>query len=262
MAYSQRFLKTSLSCVLLFGLSACAEKPDPYVRRTVSDGQNVEPEGNGEFGGTNPPGSGGTGSGNGGGTMPTPSPTAPPTPSPTPPVLGGGSPATGSVSLTYTTVAPSPGGRYTPRHVQAIFVTDMNDRLIRSISAAPGNANGPAAPHLKRWRFLTNGTADGLSGATLPAYGAGTPVTWDLKTKDGTIVPQGNYKIWFELSEANTTASIGANGSISTATPITGIDTVAGYRAHSIVITLGPQSSTKTDNSNPVWSNISVTHTP
>ncbi len=192
-------------------------------------------------------------------------PSSPPTQTPavTPPApVTSGPVASGSIAVNYTTVAPSPGGRYTPSHVQAIFVTDMNDRLIKTLSANPGNP-APAGQHLRRWRSLTNNTADGITGATLRAYGApSAPVTWDLKGKDGKAVGQGNYKIWFEIVEANTTATIAAGASISTATPINGVDTIPGYKAHVVPITIGAQGSTKMDTSNPVWTNISITHTP
>jgi hypothetical protein len=247
-----------MSGVFLLGLSTCAEKPEPYKRRvTTGTGQ-----------GGNLPGKPGDGSeentadGNDGGSMtPSPSPTSP-APSPTPPVLSGNSPASGSVSLSFTTVVPSPAGRYTPAHVQAIFVTDMNDRLIKTLSAAPGRP-APAGQHLRRWRSLTNNTADGITGATLTAYGpTAAPIVWDLKARDGTPVPQGSYKIWFELTEANTTATIAPGAAITSAAPITGVDTVNGYRAHSVVIAVGAQASTKTDTSNAVFSNINVSHTP
>ena len=73
-------------------------------------------------------------------------------------------------------------------------------------------------------------------------------------------MPNGNYKIWFEWAEANTT---GTPLTVATRNVLTqALDSLAGYKAYILPITVGPQGSTKMDTASPVFTNLKVVHTP
>lgn len=171
--------------------------------------------------------------------------------------------ATGSLVLSATLVQPVNKGPYgmrtTPVHAHAIWITDANDNYVKTINAQAATRS----VHLQRWRSFTGTQPDGVTGATVTTNettGALNSVVWDLKDKSGVVVPNGNYKMWFEWAEANTTATpLNSNMRSTLNQPL---DSLAGYSAYIMPFSVGPQGSSKTDTASPVFSNLKVVHTP
>ncbi len=182
-----------------------------------------------------------------------------PTPPPPPLVVAPGAvPASGTVSITFNLVPPTPAGPYRNRgHVRSIWLTDANDTYIKTIHAFAG----VRAVHLKRWFSFTNNAVDATSGATQTTVAAGMPITssWDIKDKQGVGLKTGMYKLWMEFTEANTPAlDAGKKAGVQAQV----IDNTNGYEFFVLPFSVGTQASTKVEPSNPVFKDISIKHTP
>jgi MYXO-CTERM domain-containing protein len=115
-------------------------------------------------------------------------------------VVGLGGPvAADSLSITVTTT-PN-GGPYAPNHVTAIWIEDANGTFVKTI----GRWAGVRISHLVAWIAKSGQDADAVSGATIANHTAPLTVTWDLKNRAGTIVPDGTYTIRMELADSNST---------------------------------------------------------
>jgi hypothetical protein len=154
-------------------------------------------------------------------------------------------PATGQLSASTIIMEPAEAGRYAPNRLQAVWVTDMNDQHLRTISANPGRR----PQHLRQWQAANGNQLDGFSGATITSFMA-TPETfsWDLLDKNGAKVEYGNYKIWFELTQSNTDADF--------------VDGDPGYAVYSMVFSLSPEGFSVNDNNHPTFTAIDLVHTP
>ncbi len=132
-----------------------------------------------------------------------PAGTTPTTSAPTA-VATGTTPATGTTAISFTPKTYT-GANY-PAFVYAVWVTDANNKYIKTIRAQAGTR----MRYLDKW--LTSAGVvlptqpDGVAGATI-SFAASAPVaiTWDMKDKAGVIVPQGNYNINFQLTSSNNT---------------------------------------------------------
>jgi hypothetical protein len=191
------------------------------------------------------------------GMQPAPSPS----PSPTTPPQGGaipGGPATGSVTVTLTLTPPNPAGPYRNRgHVRSLWITDANNTYIKTVHAYAATR----AVHLKRWFRFTGSTIDVASGATQTTPAAGVPlsINWDLKDRAGAQAKTGDYKLWLEFTEANTPA---LDQGKMPGDPMQAIDGVNGYEYHVVPFSVTPQGTTKTDATNPVFKDVSISHKP
>jgi hypothetical protein len=102
-----------------------------------------------------------------------------------------------SVTLSFKTTPST--GKYTPRHVLAIWVTDTQDTLIRTLRVEANKRK----KHLVQWLAVAGSNAvDGVTGATRKAHES-VKVTWDCKDTKGNPVPEGTYRIRIEFTEAN-----------------------------------------------------------
>lgn len=115
------------------------------------------------------------------------------------------SPASGTTMVSFTPVRYA-AAQY-PAFVFAIWITDANNRYIKTIGAQAATR----MRYLDKWLTAAGVTAptqpDGVSGAsiTYPATAAPITVTWDMKDKAGVFVPQGAYTINFQMTSANNT---------------------------------------------------------
>jgi len=112
--------------------------------------------------------------------------------------------AKGSVRVTFTT-APVPG-QYTPNNVVAAWITngagqhvktvgrwsDARTRHLVAYTAAAASQNESLAP-------------DAVSGASRVNHQGSLVVLWNLRDKQGNLVPDGTYTIRLELAESNST---------------------------------------------------------
>lgn len=186
---------------------------------------------------------------------PAPTPTPTPTGTATAPAVGTGM-ATGKLTVDFTPVDVP--GTYSPRNVLAVFVTDSNNKLIKTLYATGG---GPRVVHLKRWQQLSNKTIDGFTGATRNTVASTGLLTWDMKDRAGAPVPNGNYKIWFETATSNVTAINPATANEALAGTLN-IDAAPGYKALILPVVVGPAGSTKQETTNPSFTKISIIHAP
>ncbi len=88
-------------------------------------------------------------------------------------------------------------GKYAPKHVLAIWVTDAKGKFVRTLEIYGK----------KRMKYLTvwgknskQNTADAITGATLKKHVAHN-VVWDCRDAKGKLVPNGYYYIQVEFAE-------------------------------------------------------------
>lgn len=161
------------------------------------------------------------------------------------PIAGLSGPATGTFQANLTVSAPGQDGNYSPRRLEAFWITDMNDQHIVTLSANPGIR----PQHLRQWRKANGGELDGFSGATITNYsGDPKPLNWNLQDKNGNTVMMGSYKLWMEITESNTNDNSQSGDE--------------GYEFHSVVFKLGTEPSQENDANNNSFQNISISHTP
>jgi len=114
-------------------------------------------------------------------------------------MLGMVAPAWGeSLQVTVTT---TPGtGNYAPRNIVAVWVEDSSGAFVKTISRWANSRK----QHLVAWQAKAGtADADAVSGATRQNHTAPLTITWDLKNKANTIVPDGTYTIRMESTDLN-----------------------------------------------------------
>jgi len=110
-----------------------------------------------------------------------------------------GSVVTNAPGVTFSvTTAPSKG-KYSPRHVLAIWVTDEKDVLVKTLQVE-GNKR---KKHLAQWSAASaDSTVDAVTGATRKTHQE-VKVHWDCTGAEGKAVAEGKYRIRVEFTEAN-----------------------------------------------------------
>lgn len=94
-------------------------------------------------------------------------------------------------------------GQYAPRHVFAIWITNENDQYVTSLKVRAATYKSK----LNKWKTFSGGVvpADAISGASLTSHQTHV-VAWNGKNVAGTVVPDGNYKVYVEFNESNNTS--------------------------------------------------------
>lgn len=179
-----------------------------------------------------PPEGGGGGGGGGGGASPD---------------AGGGGGGGGAdaavaaaapLSVTFTTT-PTAAPVYDPAHVVAVWIEGTGGAFVKTI----GRYAGTRKQYLLGWIAKAGAAdADAVSGAS-PTDHAPLTVTWDLKNKAGTVVPDGTYTIRMESTDKNATAIDQNNEGTFT-------------------FVKGTAPQTQTALSNGGFTNVSITFTP
>ena len=106
------------------------------------------------------------------------------------------------VTATFTTTPA--GGPYAPRNVVSVWVETQNGTFVKTI----GRWSAVRTQYLLAWvGKATLADADAVSGATRLDHTAPLTVSWDLKNKAGTVVPDGTYTIRMELADADATST-------------------------------------------------------
>jgi hypothetical protein len=110
--------------------------------------------------------------------------------------------STCSLSVSVTTTAP--GGRYQPRNVGAIWIADDAGAFVKSLDVW-GNRR---LSHVTAWNAATKAAGvpgnkvDAVSSATLTAHRTHN-VTWNCEDYNGQVVPDGAYRVYFEVTDSN-----------------------------------------------------------
>lgn len=104
----------------------------------------------------------------------------------------------GVVTLEFTTTeAP---GKYSPKHVLAVWVADARTNLLQTLEVRGGKRQ----KYLPTWLAARgeNTTVDGVTGATLGQHQAHR-VTWNCRDHKGALMPDGSYLLFVELTSKN-----------------------------------------------------------
>jgi hypothetical protein len=116
----------------------------------------------------------------------------------------------GTLTVSITTVAA--GGRYRPRNYGAVWIETASGQFVKTIERWAGIHVGD----LRRWNQASGGwgfsffgttsspdQVDAVSAATARSHVAHSS-TWVGKDVMGTLVPDGQYKVVFELADGTT----------------------------------------------------------
>lgn len=122
--------------------------------------------------------------------------------------------ATSGGELSFTVRTVTANGNFSPRHVLAIWIEDLNG-FVKSRKVMANQRK----QYLYTWVSSSNyNVVDAITGATLNSHQTHT-VTWDCTDLNGEIVPDGDYVVWAEFTEQH------AQGPLFSATFTKGPDT-------------------------------------
>jgi hypothetical protein len=117
---------------------------------------------------------------------------------------GAGEAGSGTCALDVTVTTTAHGGRYTPRNVGAIWIADAAGSFVKSLDVW-GNRR---LTHVEAWNAATEAAGvpqdrvDAVTGATSATHRTHV-VSWDCTDHQGQLVPDGSYRVYFEVTEAN-----------------------------------------------------------
>ncbi len=105
-------------------------------------------------------------------------------------------PTEGEMTFTVRTVTVN--GNFSPKHVLAIWVEDSNGFVLsRKLRAVKRKE------YLYTWNTQSGGNVvDAVTGETLLSHQTHT-VSWDCKDVNGNLVPDGQYTVYVEFTEAH-----------------------------------------------------------
>lgn len=104
-----------------------------------------------------------------------------------------------NATLQVTVTTATAGGSYAPRNIGAIWVEDSAGKFIKSLKVWARTR----ISYLTRWQSTSAGnTVDATTSATLSTHQAHT-VTWNCTDVNRNVVPDGSYRILFEMTEKN-----------------------------------------------------------
>ena len=199
--YLRAMLRTALLISLAAGLAAC------------DVGSVLGPGG----GGAQPDAGGGGGGGDSGG--------------------GGG----GTARLTVTlTSSPSPQPTYQPANVLSVWVTDSNNKIMKTINRYSDLRTGS----LVAWgQAAGTNDVDAISGATRTSHTGAVTSMWDCTNRTGQVIPDGTYTVHMEVADTNAISATQNNEGTFT-------------------FVKGPQPQMQTGLSNGGFTNVSINFTP
>jgi len=111
--------------------------------------------------------------------------------------LGGSHVAAQTLDLRFSTTTL--GQKYAPRNIVAVWIEDGAGSFVKTI----GRWSGSRTVHLVDWIAASGQDTDAVSGATRSNHQVELLASWDLKDRQGAIVPDGDYQIRVEISEDN-----------------------------------------------------------
>lgn len=112
--------------------------------------------------------------------------------------------ATAEPTLTVSFKTTQVGGTYAPANVVATWIQDAQGKFIKTI----GRWADVRKNHLVLWQNKAGlNDVDAVSGATRSTHADTLMATWDLKDKNGVLVPDGIYTLRMELADSDAIAS-------------------------------------------------------
>jgi len=106
--------------------------------------------------------------------------------------------AAGTVSVDVTTATYN--GTYAPNHVMAVWITDQSNKFVKTLEVDASTY----VSQLQKWLSMNSSEnkTDAVTSASLTAHKRHT-LTWDCTDTLGNTVPNGSYRVWFEMNETN-----------------------------------------------------------
>lgn len=110
--------------------------------------------------------------------------------------------------LTVTATTSSAGGNFAPKNIVAVWIEDEQGNFVKTLLAYAQNRK----THLNTWEASTTAagspfnTVDAITGATKTSHATRT-CTWNATDVNGTLVPDGPYKVRMELTDKNATGN-------------------------------------------------------
>jgi hypothetical protein len=105
-------------------------------------------------------------------------------------------------TLSVSVTTSSAGGKYAPRNIGAIWISDGTGRFVKSLYVWAGQR----AKYLRKWNEVTSAASlpasrvDAISSATLGSHGARS-AAWKCTDTTGKLVADGSYQVCFELTD-------------------------------------------------------------
>lgn len=114
-------------------------------------------------------------------------------------------------SVTFSVNLISIPGNYSPR-VDAYWVTDAAGNFVMTMRYDAGSRR----QYLYQWvaargSWPYNAPIDGYSGATISTWGT-FAVNWDCRNTNNVLMPDGQYKLWVEMTDRNGQGPYTTNG--------------------------------------------------
>jgi len=114
----------------------------------------------------------------------------------------------GTLTFTVTTAAPS--GQYSPKHLVAMWiqnssVTNTPTDFIKTKIAYTRLTNPNYSAYLNKWVSASaRNVVDATTGATRNISSETLSFTWNATNVSGTVVPDGTYYVWMQMTSSNT----------------------------------------------------------
>lgn len=105
------------------------------------------------------------------------------------------------VAVDFTTT-PN-GGQFAPRNVVAVWIENSGGGFIKTI----GRWSNQRTSHLVNWIAASGQDSDAVTGATRNDHNLALHVSWDLKDRNGNVVPDGTYTVRMELADSNSSTA-------------------------------------------------------
>jgi len=149
--------------------------------------------------------------------------------------------ARGAVNLTFTTTpVPAPNNTYAPFNVVAVWIEGPGGTFVKTMA----RWSAARTIHLVAWNAKAGvNDVDAVVGASRLADTTSEMVSWNLKNKLNTLVPDGTYTIRLEMGQANST-------------------TAAQNRQGTFTFTKGTAPQVQTGLSNGGFTNVSINFDP
>jgi hypothetical protein len=117
---------------------------------------------------------------------------------------GGAGGSSGMCSLSVSVLTVTDNGSYSPRNVGAIWITKSDDTFVKTLAVWARTR----ISRLTLWNSSTSSanldgnTVDAITGATLSSHQTHN-VTWNCTDTNRKPVPDGAYRVYFEMTDKN-----------------------------------------------------------
>lgn len=113
--------------------------------------------------------------------------------------------------LAFSVLTATYNGHYAPRNSGVIWVADGNDQFVKTLKVWAI----PMRKHLVKWKEMSGGNiVDAITGPTYNTHKE-VSVFWDCTDVNGQVVPDGEYKVYIEFTEANSLSPAVTDGPVA-----------------------------------------------